>query len=271
MPFRAAHEVAVGVGLEGERTERNPLVELHVAADFARLADHDAGAVVDEEVVADRGARMDVDAGARVGPLGHHARDERHLEPVQEVGQPVDGHRLQARVAEDHLVERAHGRVAVVGRLHVRGQHPAQFRDAFQELHRLGLPQRLEVALLAALRHGVWHGRGLDTLRRGGPLGREAVPQGAADLRGELVVQPVHEVAHVVGDVAEVQVFTAPIPGVEDLLEILAGRDDRLVVGQRAVSEVVDRGHVLIRVDDPPRQFGQLLLDAHVCGHGDRW
>jgi len=77
-------------------------------------------------------------------------------------------------------------------------------------------------------------------------------------------MQTVHEVAHVVGDVSEVQVFTAPVPRVEDLLQVLAGRDDRLVVGQGAVAEVVDRGHVLVRVDDPPRQFGQLFLDAHV-------
>ena len=43
--------------------ERDVLVELDVFADDGHLADHDAGAVVDEEVVADRGAGVDVDAG----------------------------------------------------------------------------------------------------------------------------------------------------------------------------------------------------------------
>ena len=41
-------------------------------------------------------------------------------ELVQHVGQAIDGDRLQARVAEDHLVERLAGRVAVVGGLDVQ-------------------------------------------------------------------------------------------------------------------------------------------------------
>ena len=92
--------------------------------------------------------------------------------------------------------------------------------------------------------------------------------QGPTNLRGELVVQAVHEIAHVVGDVPHVEVFAAPVAGVENLLEILAGGDDRLVIRQRAVAEIMDRGDVVIRLDDPTRELGQLLLQADVGGHG---
>lgn len=119
--------------------------------------------------------------------------------------------------------------------------------------------------------HGIGHRGWLDSLFGGDPLCREAVPQSPPDLRGELVVQPVHEVAHVVGDIAHVQVFAATIPGVEDLLEILAGRHDCLVVRQRAMAEIVDRRDVVIRLDDPPREFRQLFLDADIGGHEVRW
>ena len=201
----------VGVGLEGDRTERHALVELHVAADLAGLADHHARAVIDEEVVADRGPGMDVDAGARVGPLGHHPRDEGHLQAVQQVGEPMDRHRLEAGVAEDDLVERPHGRIAVVGGLHVGGKHAAEVGDALEKLDGLRLPEGFEVALLGAVLHGIRHGGGLDALLDRGSLRRDAVPQGSADLRGELVVQAVDEVTDVVGDVAEMEVLAAPV------------------------------------------------------------
>ncbi len=49
------------------------MVDLDVVADHRRLADHDTGAVIDEQVVADGGAGVDVDAGLAVGRLGDDA------------------------------------------------------------------------------------------------------------------------------------------------------------------------------------------------------
>ena len=68
--------------------KRHALVKLDVGADVAGFADDDAGAVVDEEAGADARAGVDVDAGLGVGRLGHHARDERHVEQA-----PVRGRR----------------------------------------------------------------------------------------------------------------------------------------------------------------------------------
>ena len=222
-------------------------------------------------MIADRRPGVDVDTSPRVGPLCHHARNERNLQTVQEVGQTMDRHSLEARIAEDHLVECAHGGIAVVGCLHVGGEDPPEVRDAFQKLDRLGLAECLEISLLGAMLHGIGHRGRIDTLCGGRTLRREAVPQRSANLRGELVVQPVHEVAHVVGDVAHVQVLPAAVAGIEDLLEVLARRYDCLIVRQRAVTEIVDRGNVVIRLDDTPGEFRQLFLDAVVGGHGMRW
>ena len=49
----------------------------HMLADDRRLADHDAGAMVDEIAGADPRGRMDVDAGDRRGDAGDQRRDKR--------------------------------------------------------------------------------------------------------------------------------------------------------------------------------------------------
>ena len=48
-------------------------------ADDGGLADDDACGVVDEEVLADLRARVDVDTSELVGMLAHDTRDKRHV------------------------------------------------------------------------------------------------------------------------------------------------------------------------------------------------
>src|SRR5262249_14654017 len=71
----ALEQLTVVVLGEAQSPERHALVELPPAADLARLADHHAGAVVDEKPRADGGPRMDVDARLRVSELRHHPGD----------------------------------------------------------------------------------------------------------------------------------------------------------------------------------------------------
>ncbi len=54
--------------------ERHRLIQADALADLRRLADHDAGAVVDEEAAVNLGARMDVDAGGGVRQLRDDAK-----------------------------------------------------------------------------------------------------------------------------------------------------------------------------------------------------
>ena len=241
-----------------------------MAADLTRLADDDASAVIDEEVIADRRAGVDVDAGPRMGPLGHHPGNERHFEAVEKVRQPVDRDRLEPGIAKDYLVERPHGRVAVVGRLDIRGENAAQIGDLPEKLHRLRLPEGVEIGSVDTFLDDIRDGRQLGAVDGCLGPGRHAVAQGPADLRRQLVVETVDEVADMVGDVAEVEVLAPPVARVEDLLEVLTGSDDRLVLRQRAVPEVLDRGDVLIRLHDPPGELRELFLDAKVGSHGTR-
>ncbi len=74
LPFSSAPFPSV---VKRFRAERDRLIESHALADDGRFADHDAGAVVDEEAFVDRCAGMDVYSGFRMGDLGDDARDHR--------------------------------------------------------------------------------------------------------------------------------------------------------------------------------------------------
>ena len=225
-------------------------------ADLGGFADHDAGAVVDEEVVADLRAGVDVDAGAAVGPLGHHAGNERDVELVELVGQAIDGDRFQAGVAEDHFVERLAGRVAVVGGLDVGGQIGPAARECVRGTA------------------SSWPGRGLR--KSCGESQSSALAdrtpaswrRRAADLRGEPIVQPVDQLADVEADVAAVEALAPAIAGIEDFGELGGGGDDLVVIGKRAVAEVVDLADVVVGTDDPLGELGQLVFETEVGRHG---
>ena len=198
---------------------------------------------------------MDVDARSAVCPFGHHPRDQRHVELVEQMGQAVDGHGIEAGIAEDHLVERLAGRIPVVRRPNVHGQDAAQLGQLIEEGDGLFLGGGFVVDLAFPL---------------AGLVVREIVvmPHRPRDLPGQFVVQAVHEVADVEHDVPVMQVLAAAVTGEDDFLEVPGDLDDRFGAGKRAVAEVIDRADRLIRRHDAVGQFGKLLFAAQVGRHG---
>ena len=79
------------------------LVEQHVVADFGGLADHDAGAVIDEEAAADGGAGVDFDLGEEAADLRDQRGQQRDAPAVEPVRQAVRQDRVEARIAEEDL------------------------------------------------------------------------------------------------------------------------------------------------------------------------
>ena len=122
-----------------------------------------------------------------------------------------------------------------------------------QEGHRLGLAEGLEVGLL---------------LRPAGEVLARLVTQGPGDLLGKLIVQAVDQIAHVVGDVAQVQPVAPPVAGKDDVFQAFQDLDDRFVAGQRAMAQMGDRAQLRVGLDNFVGQFGQGLFDANVGRHG---
>ena len=95
--------------------------------------------MVDEEARADLRARVDVDAGRRVGDFIDESRQQRHAQLVQRMREPVMHHRQHAGVAQQDLGDVLRGRIACIGRLDIadeqradRRQLPAEFARDFE-------------------------------------------------------------------------------------------------------------------------------------------
>jgi hypothetical protein len=138
-----------------------------------------------------------------------------HTQPPQLVRNAVDGNCLKSRIAEDHFVDAAAGGVAVVGGMGIGGENLPQVGNAFQERDGHGLSLGFVVAFGIDLRIFI------DAV---------VVLQGTGDLPGQLIVQAVDQIAHVIGDVPDVQPFAAAVPWVENVLQIGDAFDDFVVI-----------------------------------------
>src|SRR4029077_17668393 len=98
---------ALGAGT----AQGDALVDQHVVADLAGLADDDSGAVIDEETMTDAGARVDLDAREEAAHLRDHARNQRQIPAVELVGETMEQERLKAGIAEDDFKDALSRRV----------------------------------------------------------------------------------------------------------------------------------------------------------------
>ena len=98
--------VAFGLGqvfTHAQGAEGDALIDLDVVADVDRFADDETGAVVDAKILSDRGTWVDIDPGLAVRVFGQNTGDQRHLQALQFVRDPVYGNGEKARIGADHL------------------------------------------------------------------------------------------------------------------------------------------------------------------------
>ena len=205
-----AHQLLAPAG--GQRTQGDPLIQLHMIADHGGLADDHTGAVVDEEVFTDLCTGIDVDAGAAVGVFGHDAGDVGHVLQIQLVGHPVDVDGVEARVAEDDFLPAFGGGVALKAGLHILQKGLLQSGQLFKKrgAHLVGPGLGVQLAaVLAAL-----------------------IQKSSGQQRAQVVVQTVQPVAGVVVAKIAQAAAGAVIAGEDDLLQIPQDVDHRLAVGQ---------------------------------------
>ncbi|MDT4955045.1 MAG: hypothetical protein QOJ02_3183 [Acidobacteriota bacterium] len=128
-----AHQTPRRIFVERERAERDALVDFDIVADDGCAADDYSRAVIYKEARADLRARMNVYPCAVMRVLGHDAWYQGHAHRVQLVREAIDHHGVDARIAEDDLVQAGRRRVALVSSLNVSRQQLAQARQLGQE------------------------------------------------------------------------------------------------------------------------------------------
>jgi len=165
--------------------------------------------------------RVKVHAGALMAVFGEHARQQRHAEPVELVGDTLERDGQHARVGEDDLLDVARGRVAGVGGLHVGLHHAADFGQ-------LGQQGGGDPAGVDAGRRNPWRKADFfstSVVRRSPILANAAIEPGRHIVLGQAVAfeiarkQHMHEIAgqlgHAVlgGQIDAVQMVDAAIRG----------------------------------------------------------
>ncbi len=143
--------VALLVVLETLGTKGDALIERDVVADDGSLANDDARAVVDGEILAYLCTRMDVDTSLGMGQLGDNAWDDGHAQFMQTMGDAVVGHRVHDGIAEDDLAVVPGGRIGVEHGLHVGIEQTLDLGQRVDELHRQPLSLAIDLSLRAHL------------------------------------------------------------------------------------------------------------------------
>ena len=209
-----------------------------MVADDRGLAHHDAGAVVDEEVFADGGPGVDIDAGDAVGVLGHHSGQHGYPQGVEHMGQPVHRDGKQAGIAEDDLVGRVGGGVTVVKGFHVRlgngpdtGDGPEEFQG-----NSLGL------------------GFGLSFLH--------LPPQNDGDLLVQIIHHILDQHGQVVPGVVDAVALVPGVAGVGDAQELIDDVDDGILVGMDEGVQLVDGPLVPVILQNLIHDSFNLLLNG---------
>ena len=90
-------------GRPGRAAERDAVIERHVIADLGGLADDDAGAVIDEEAVSDRRARMDIDIGEKAGQTRTAAAPESASRPHRRWASAIPDDGVNARIGQQRF------------------------------------------------------------------------------------------------------------------------------------------------------------------------
>ena len=200
-------------------SKRDALVDLDVISDPGSLADDNTCSMIDEETLADGGAGVNVRTGNAVSMFAHHPWHQRHAEFKQFVGDPIDHHRKEARVAVDNLVGALGGGVSVECRLGVERQGLADGRNTRQEL-------LCDVSGFNVAGLGVFAGLAL-------AVGAHAIGYLAGQFRPGMHQQ----VAHVIADVLCRQFLVTEEPRKQELANVVKRIDDARSRGQERFAD----------------------------------
>ena len=227
----------------GQRAERHALIDFDVVSDFGCLADDDARAVVDKEILADRRARVDVDTRQAVGVLCHDARNQRHAEQKQLVRNTRCQDREKPGIGADDFVLVVRRGVAVIRRLDIRFDVLPDLRDPVEERKGdfLGRPDDRRVVHSLILGRVFQHDSGL-----------------LFEVVDDILQQDRDIVPHGVGAVIAVAVIT----GINDDLELFENVDDDALVGIFKHLDFVYRSSLSVVVRQLFHEIIDLILNV---------
>ncbi len=90
------------------------LINTYSFTDDGGFTNDHAGSVIDKESVINLRTGMNIDSGLAMRLFRDDARQQRKVELMQLMGQPIVHHRMNSRVAEQHIIHAARGGVTLI-------------------------------------------------------------------------------------------------------------------------------------------------------------
>ena len=102
----------VRVGAAALPAQRDAVIDRDIITNDSRLADHNAGAVIDKQTRADFRFRVDFNAGENTADIRQRPRQRLQAHMPYAVVQPMQHHGMKTVIGEDHFHEGRLGQVA---------------------------------------------------------------------------------------------------------------------------------------------------------------
>ena len=119
----------------GKSAKGHTLIELYIITDNGGFTHHNAGTVVNEEILTDSCTGVNVDAGNAVGMLSHNSGKHRHVQGIQHMSKPVHSNGKQTGICKNNLRHIRCCRVTLIGGLQIRLHHRPNFRNLPEKRH----------------------------------------------------------------------------------------------------------------------------------------
>lgn len=221
-----------GVSGEGFGTEGNALVELDVFADDGGFANDDTGTVVSEEIFADGGAGMDVNASLVMSVLGHDAWDEGDVIFIEHMSEALDGDGEEAGIADDGFFVGIAGGIAFESGFDVGGKNAAEFWEALDD------PAGATMGVVGALVYGAG----------GGAFA--GVAETAFNLLSQALVEFGDAIPSDVAHVGAGETLIAEVAGEDESEEFAGDGDDFFTAGKVEAVNMIDATEVVVTLDE---------------------
>lgn len=208
------------------------MIEFDVSADDGGFADDDTGAMVGEEIFADHGAGMDVNAGLVMSVLGHDAGDEGDVIFIEDMSEALNGDGEEAGIANDGFFVGIAGGIAFEGGFDVGGKNAAEVWKALND------PAGAAMGVIGALIFGA------------GGSALAGIAETALDLLGEALVEFSDAIASDVADVGAGKALTAEVAGEDQGEEFARDGDDFFAAREIEAINVINTTKVVVTLDE---------------------
>ena len=134
MTLAALDRISVFVQLKALGADGHALIQLDMIAEHSSFTHNDTCSMVYAEMMADDCTGVNINACFFMCIFCHDSRNERYVQLIQFMCDPVNGYRIESGIADNDFALCLCGRIPVINCLYIRQQKTLDLRQTEQEL-----------------------------------------------------------------------------------------------------------------------------------------